>query len=123
MRRDAGCKVPIGLVSALQEAGVPAEHVLAAARLPSRLLDTPGGYVPVSDYFALCSAIRTVSGDPGIGIRLASLVKPELTEPLFLAVLSAGHLAEAIGVVSRFKRLLEPEDLDVLEDEAATGCT
>lgn len=95
-----------------------AEHVLAAAHLPSRLLDTPGRYVPPSDYFALWNSIRTVSGDPGIGIRLATLVKPELTEPLFLAVLSAGSLAEAIAIVSRFKRLLEPEDLVVVEDAA-----
>jgi hypothetical protein len=118
MSPDPGCKIPIGLVSALREAGVSAEHVLAAARLPSRLLDTPGRYVPPSDYFALWKSIRAVSGDPGIGMRLATLVKPELTEPLFLAVLSAGNLAEAIGVVSRFKRLLEPEDLVVVEDAA-----
>jgi AraC-like DNA-binding protein len=97
---------------------VSPDHVLAAAHLPSRLLDTPGRYVPPSDYFALWNSIRVVSGDPSIGIRLATLVKPELTEPLFLAVLSAGTLAEAIAVVSRFKRLLEPEDLVVVEDAA-----
>ena len=118
MSRESGCKIPIGLVSALGEAGVSAEHVLAAACLPSRLLDTPGRYLAASDYFALWNAIRAVSGDPGIGIRLATLVKPELTEPLFLAVLSSGSLAEAIAVVSRFKRLLEPEDLVVVEDPA-----
>lgn len=118
MSAEPGCKIPIGLVSALREAGVSAEHVLAAARLPSRLLDTPGRYVPPSDYFALWKGIRAVSGDPGIGMRLATLVKPELTEPLFLAVLSAGNLAEAIAVASRFKRLLEPEDLVVVEDAA-----
>jgi AraC-like DNA-binding protein len=114
--QEPGCKIPIGLVPALREAGVAVEHVLASARLPSRLLDTPGRYVPPLDYFALWNGIRVVSGDPSIGIRLATLVKPALTEPLFLAVLSCGNLAEAIGVVSRFKRLLEPEDLIVLED-------
>jgi AraC-like DNA-binding protein len=118
MSAEPGCKIPIGLVSALRDAGVSAEHVLAAARLPSRLLDTPGRYVPPSDYFALWKSIRAVSEDPGIGMRLATLVKPELTEPLFLAVLSAGNLAQAIAVVSRFKRLLEPEDLDVVQDAA-----
>ena len=118
MSREPSCKIPIGLVPALREAGVAVEHALASARLPSRLLDTPGRYVPPSDYFALWNAIRVVSGDPSIGIRLATLVKPELTEPLFLAVLSSGNLAEAIGVVSRFKRLLEPEDLIVVEDAA-----
>jgi hypothetical protein len=74
--------------------------VLASARLPSRLLDTPGRYLPPLDYFALWNGILAVSGDPGIGIRLATLVKPELTEPLFLAVLSCGNLAEAWNVTN-----------------------
>lgn len=116
MSREPGCKIPIGLVPALREAGVAVEHVLASAGLPSRLLDTPGRYVPKSEYFALWNGIRAVSGDPSIGVRLATLVKPDLTEPLFLALLSSGSLAEAIAVVSRFKRLLEPEDLIVVED-------
>jgi AraC-like DNA-binding protein len=116
MRAGPGCKIPVGLVAAMQEAGVSPAHVLATARLPSRLLDVPGRYVPPFEYFALWRAIREVSGNPNIGIIIATAVKPELTEPLFLAILSAVDLAHAIGVVSRFKRLLEPEDLVVRED-------
>src|SRR5262249_53974646 len=89
-----------------------------SAGLPSRLLDPPGRYVPPSDCFALWTAIRPVRGDPNMGIRLATWVNPELTEPLFLAVLSAGTLADAVAVVARFKRLLEPKDLVVVEDSA-----
>src|SRR5687767_906806 len=118
MLREPGCKIPIGLVSALGEAGVSAEHVLASARLPSRLLDTPGRYVPPSDYFALWYSIGAVSGDPGIGIRLATLIKPGLTEPLSRGLLCDGRFALAIAVVSRVKRLLEPEQLVVGLDEA-----
>jgi AraC-like DNA-binding protein len=119
MAAGAGCKIPVGLVAAMQEAGVSPAHVLATARLPSRLLDVPGRYVPPSEYFALWRAIREVSGNPNIGLVLATAVKPELTEPLFLAILSAVDLAHAIGVVSRFKRLLEPEDLIVVEDRTS----
>jgi AraC-like DNA-binding protein len=117
MTAGAGCKIPVGLVAAMQESGVSPAHVLATARLPSRLLDVPGRYVPPSEYFALWRAIREVSGNPNIGLVLATAVKPDLTEPLFLAILSAVDLAHAIGVVSRFKRLLEPEDLIVVEDQ------
>lgn len=116
MAAIAGCKIPVGLVAAMQEAGLPPAQVLASARLPSRLLDIPGRYVSPYEYFALWRAIRAVSGDPNIGIMLATSVKPELTEPLFLAILSAVNLAEAIAVVSRFKRLLEPEDLNVVDE-------
>jgi AraC-like DNA-binding protein len=119
MTAGAGCKIPVGLVAAMQESGVSPAHVLATARLPSRLLDVPGQYVPPPEYFALWRAIREVSGNPNIGLVLATAVKPELTEPLFLAILSAVDLARAIGVVSRFKRLLEPEDLIVVEDRTS----
>jgi AraC-like DNA-binding protein len=119
MAAGTGCKIPVGLVAAMQEAGVPPAHVLASARLPSRLFDVPGRYVAPSDYFALWRAIREVSANPNIGIVLATAVKPELTEPLFLAILSAVDLSQAIGVVSRFKRLLEPEDLIVVEDRTS----
>jgi hypothetical protein len=48
MTARVGCKIPVGLVAAMQEAGVSPAHVLAIARLPSRLLDVPGRYVPPS---------------------------------------------------------------------------
>lgn len=117
MAASVGCKIPIGLVAAMHAAGVSPAQVLASARLPSQLLDVPGRYVPPSQYFSLWRAIRVVSGDASVGIRLATSVKPELTEPLFLAILSARNLADAITVVSRFKRLLEPEDLNVVSDQ------
>jgi len=118
MAASAGCKIPVGLVAAMHEAGVSPAQVLASARLPSRLFDIPGRYVPPPEYFSLWRGIRAVSGDPNIGMVLATAVKPELTEPLFLAILSAVNLADAIAVVSRFKRLLEPEDLIVVDDGA-----
>ena len=111
MAAEGTCKIPIGLAAALLDTGVSPAEVLATARLPSRLLDIPGRYVPPPDYFALWRAIRSVSGDAGIGLRLATAVKPELTEPLFLAILSAADFAGALAVISRFKRLLEPQDL------------
>jgi AraC-like DNA-binding protein len=119
MTASRGCKIPIGLSAALHEAGISRAGVLASAGLPSRLLDEPSRYVSPREYFALWRAIRTVSGDPNIGIVLATSVKPDLTEPLFLAILSAADVAGAIGVVSRFKRLLEPQDLAVRADAAA----
>lgn len=119
MAAESGCKVPVGLVPALHDAGLSHVEVLAAAGLPSGLLDVPGQRVSVADYFALWSAIRTTSGDPSIGIVIASSVKPDLTEPLFLAVLSASDVASAIEVVSAYKRILTPQSVEVRSDEAA----
>jgi AraC-like DNA-binding protein len=113
------CKVPVGLATALQECGVRPGDVLATARLPSHLLDSPGTFIAQDQYFALWHAVGAVSGDPAIGIRLVRVMKVELTEPLFLAMLSAADVFEAFAVVSRYKRLLEPQDLDIEVDEAS----
>jgi AraC-like DNA-binding protein len=113
------CKIPIGLAEALREAGLSPVEVLATARLGLRLFDIPGQRVSVPEYFALWQAIRTVSRNPSIGIMLATSVKPELTEPLFLAIMSAVDVAAAIEIVSTYKRLLGPEDLSVRADDAA----
>jgi AraC-like DNA-binding protein len=92
--------------------------VLAQAGLAPHLFDTASVLVPPSDYFALWSSIRTVSGDPGIGIRLAQSVRSDITEPFFLAIMNAADVASAIDVVVRFRRLLDPQDLIVSRDEA-----
>jgi len=113
------CKVPTGLVPALHEAGVSLADVLAAAGLPSGLLDMPGQRVSVSDYFAFWNGIRAASGDPSIGLFLATSVKPDLTEPFFLAVLSASDGAAALQIVSAYKRILTPQVLEISSNDRA----
>ena len=113
------CKIPVGLALALREAGIPERAVLARAGLPPDLFSTQALYVPARDYFALWQAIRDVSGKPNVGIQLATLVRPDVTEPLFLAILSAANVRDALSVVSTFKRMLEPEELHVVHDSVA----
>ncbi len=101
------------MVEALGEAGVSHHEVLARAGLPSRLLDVPGLRVSLAEYFALWRAIAAVSANPDIGMALARLVKPDVTEPIVLAVLSAVDVAGALDVAARYKRSLCPEDLTI----------
>jgi hypothetical protein len=114
--QSVSCKIPVGLSQALREAGISESAVLARAGLPPRLLADRIHHVSPSEYFALWQAIRDVSRNPNVGIQLATLVRPDVTEPLFLAILSAADVAEALRVVAAFKRLLEPEDLHILSD-------
>jgi AraC-like DNA-binding protein len=113
------CKIPVGLVAALSDAGVSHHQVLFNAQLAPTLLDQPGPRVSVADYYALWQAIGTVSRDPNIGIKLAQSVRAELTEPLFLAVLSAADIASALGVVCAYKRQLSPDNVTLVRDDAA----
>jgi AraC-like DNA-binding protein len=122
MAIELRCKVPIGMSEALRDAGMSHRDVLAKAGLPLELLDEPGPRVSLRDYFALWRAVSDVSGNPAIGVLLATLVRAEITEPLFLAVLSASDVAGAIDIVARYKRILEPQDLLIRMDEP-TGRT
>ena len=108
------------MVEALRDAGIDHRDVLERAALPIDLLDTPGPRVTIRDYYALWQATVTASGNPAIGVVLATLIRPEITEPLFLAVLNAPDVAGAIDIVVRYKRIFEPQDL-VIEADDATG--
>lgn len=118
---QALCKIPVGLLDALQDAGVSHKDVLTTARLPAFLLETPAQWVSTGEYFALWQSIRMVSGDPSIGIALVKAVKPDITEPLFLATMSAADVAGAIDVVAKYKRILAPSNLVVRSDDASGG--
>jgi len=113
------CKVQIGMAEALREVGLSPTAVLEAARLSPDLLNSPGPRVSVREYFALWRAIETLSGDRSTGIKLVALIKLDLTEPMFLGVLSAEDVAGAIDLVSRYKRIFEPQGLDIRRDPVA----
>jgi AraC-like DNA-binding protein len=59
----------------------------------------------------------STSRDPNVGISLARSIETDLTEPLFLAILSAATAADAIELISSYKRLLCPEHLVVRAEE------
>jgi AraC-like DNA-binding protein len=98
-------------------------EVLALAGLPAGLLAAPGATLPVPAYFQLWRAIRKVSDDPGIGIALARAVRADFTEPYFLAIFSAATLGAAVQVVTRYKRILSPEAVDIGVDRPAGEAT
>ena len=104
-------KIPVGLAAALREARIATPDVVAAAGLSARHLEEPAAYLPPEQYYELWRAIRTVSGDPNIGIGLARTVRADITEPFFLAIMSAPDVAGAVDVVARFRRMLDPHDL------------
>jgi AraC-like DNA-binding protein len=117
------CKVPVGLEPALRACGVAPGDVLTVAGLPIGLFAAPGAALPIPAYFELWRAIRKVSDDPNIGMALARAVRADFTEPYFLAVFSSATLGAAVQAVARYKRILSPEDVDLVVDRAGTEAT
>jgi AraC-like DNA-binding protein len=108
-------KVPAGLGPAVRRAGVDPREVLRRAKLPGDTLEAAGRFVSVHDYFALWSAIEEL-GPASVGLAIAENVQPELSEPLFLALLSARSIAEAANLLVRYKRLLGCQELQLERD-------
>jgi len=109
------------LFARLAALGVDVPRILRTAGLPEAM--PAGGKLPLTTrrYFSLWDAVASVSADPGIGLRIGGAT---LTEQLDIASLSALHsadLGEALRKLSRYKRLICPEDvrIDVQGAEAA----
>jgi AraC-like DNA-binding protein len=117
------CKVPVGLEPALRACDVAPGEVLALAALPPGLFAGPGATLPVPAYFELWRAIRKISDEPDIGIALARAVRADFTEPYFLAVFSSATFGAAVQVIARYKRILSPEDIDLVVDRARGEAT
>jgi len=116
MGKPVESKLPVGLAPALAELGIAAADVLRVAGLPPGLLERPAVYLPVRDYFAFWRALREVSCDASIGLRLSRSFRAEHTEPLFLAMLSARDVGAGIAAVASYKRMLSPETIVVEHD-------
>jgi AraC-like DNA-binding protein len=77
----------------------------------------------MQDYWRIWDAIRTVSCDPNIGLRLALAHEPTNTEPLFLALWSAADLQSALEILCRYKRMLSPDGMSLDIDREVVKLT
>src|SRR5262249_48528988 len=116
-------RIPMGMAATLDEVGVSYREVLARAGLPDKHLDVPGEHIPTPAYFALWDAIVETSGDHAMGIKLALAVKPDVSEPLFLAMRSSRSVGDALEVLANYKRMLSAERIDLLEENGARTLT
>jgi AraC-like DNA-binding protein len=95
----------------LEEAGVLLPAVLRRAGLPLDLFAQTRILVTTEELFALWRAIRDVSGDPAIGLKLGTETKTERFPPMGIAALSTENLGAAIQHMARYKKLSVPEEI------------
>jgi AraC-like DNA-binding protein len=104
-------RVAGGLRSRLEEAGVLVPAVLRRAGLPQDLFDQTRILVTTEELFALWRAIREVSGDPAIGLKLGTETRMERFHPSAIAALSTENFGAAIQHMARYKKLSAPEEI------------
>ncbi len=99
----------------LEELGVPPADVLRHAGLPSGLFEQERIRVSTEGLFALYRGIARASRDPAIGLKLGSEPRVERYDPISIAALSARSLRDAVERLARYKQLVCPEELRVVE--------
>ena len=95
----------------LEESGVEVSSALRNAGLPRDLFEQSRILVTTEQLFALWRAIGEVSGDPSIGLKLATETKTERFHPMGIAALSTANLGAASQHMARYKRLSAPEEI------------
>lgn len=108
-------RVATTLPRKLQELGVSPGDVLRHAGLPSALFDQEKIRVSTEGLFALYRGIGQASPDPAIGLRLGTEPRIERYDPIAIAAVSARSLRDALGRLARYKQLVCPEELSVVE--------
>jgi AraC-like DNA-binding protein len=112
-------KIPPAFWQGLRRLGIARSDLVRQARLPIKAL-SDGGSVNTEQFFAVWQALSALSGDPAVGIKLASRLEAAILPPSFLAAYHARDFRDALQRVARFKQLCAPERL--LISESGNGC-
>lgn len=104
-------RVSATLPKQLEEVGVSFASVLRRARLPITLFEHGKVWLTTEELFALHASIEEVSGDPAIGLTLGSRQRPEHYSPIHIVALHARSFRDALNRISRYKRLMGPEEI------------
>jgi AraC-like DNA-binding protein len=103
------------LARRLEELDVSPAAVLRRAGLPVELLDQTRILLTTEEFFRLYNAIHVVSGDPSIGLKIASEERIERYNPTAIAALYSRSFRDALQRIARYKRLTCPEDIRITE--------
>lgn len=106
-------RIPNALWEGLKRVGIARADVRRRAQMPMN----DGAPVSTMQFFAIWSALADISGDPAIGLRMATSLDESVMPPSFLAAHYARDFRDALQRVARFKRLCAPEDILIEERE------
>lgn len=112
-------RIPDALWVGLKRVGIAPMEVIRRTNIPVSVIRDKA---PVStlQFFAIWRTLPNISGDPSIGLRIATALDGGDMPPSFLAAYHARDFRDALQRVARFKRLCAPED--VLLGERNDGC-
>lgn len=102
-------------VALLADLGVPVPAVLRVAGLPEDLFLSPQVNLTPAQFYALWTALESVTGDPAFGAAMAGQISAEIFQPPLFAALCSPDLRHAVERIAVHKRLIGPLALAVAD--------
>lgn len=109
-------RLPDAFWEGVKRAGLARADVVREARIPLAVLRDQAP-LTTAQFFALWQVLVELSGDPAIGLRIATGLEGTVMPPSFMAAYHARDFRDALQRVARFKRLCAPEEVDIEERE------
>jgi AraC-like DNA-binding protein len=94
------------LLTTAESRGVPAARLLRGLPVTPAAIAVPHGRTGVTVFNRMWIRALELTGDPGLGLRMARSVKPATFRVLGLAVMSSETLGQAMHLLLRYQRLV-----------------
>jgi AraC-like DNA-binding protein len=107
--------LPAIAVRRLTALGIDCAALLKRAGLPQALLTDPAQRLTTGAFFHLWQTLGEVSDDPMLGLRLGAEIDTGQLDVASTAAAHAASLRDALAKMARYKRLLCPEEISLLE--------
>ncbi len=95
--------------------GLDVDKILSQAGISPSFRHQSKVSLTTRQYFALWCAIREVSGDALIGLRIGGEPRPDKLDPASFAALHSETFGEALARLARYKRLSCPEEINIVQ--------
>ncbi|MDE1180992.1 AraC family transcriptional regulator [Paraburkholderia sp.] len=109
-------RLPDAFWEGIKRAGLSRAEVVRDARIPLAIVRDQAA-LSTAQFFALWQVLVELSGDPAIGLRIATGLEAAVMPPSFMAAYHARDFRDALQRVARFKRLCAPEEVRIEEQE------
>lgn len=101
----------------IQDLGVSPEAVLRRAQLPADLLARQDIHVSAQSYFSLWRALEIEAAEtegPPVPLRIAQALSADWFDPVLFAALCSANLRSALTRIAKYKRLICPMRLEMV---------
>lgn len=107
-------RLPGAFWEGIKRVGLARADVVREAQLPLAVIRDQAP-LTTAQFFTLWRVLVEISGDPTIGLRIATGLEGAVMPPSFMVAYHARDFRDALQRVARFKRLCAPEEVRIEE--------